>query len=103
MDPLSVVATTANFGFAMSGTNIRPPDESGRFTLLRLLIGRDTLKVASRTTQATAQGRQCLLDRPVSGRSAGFDSLAAGNVSIGPMNGHRASDIAGARLTALCT
>lgn len=34
-----------------------------------------------------ALGRQRLLDRSVSGHSGGLDSLAAGNVSIGPMNG----------------
>ena len=47
--------------------------------------------------------RQCLLDRSVSGRSAGLDSLATVNVITVPMNGHRASDIAGAWMTALCT
>jgi hypothetical protein len=50
-----------------------------------------------------AQGRQCLLDRSVSGRSAGLGPMAAGNVNIAPMNGHRAIDIAGAWMTALCT
>lgn len=39
----------------------------------------------------SAQGRQCLLDRSVSGHSACFDPMAADNVSIAPMNGHRAN------------
>jgi hypothetical protein len=51
--------------------------------------------------QMTAKGRQCLLNRSVSGRSAGLGPMAAGNVSITTMNGHLASDIAGAWMTTL--
>ena len=56
-----------------------------------------------RTPPKTASGRQCLLDRSVSGRLSGLGPMAAGNVSIAPKNSHRVSDIAGAWMTALWT
>jgi hypothetical protein len=50
-----------------------------------------------------ALGRQCLFDRSVIGRLSGLGPMAAGNVIIAPMNSQRASDIAGAWMTALWT
>lgn len=40
-------------------------------------------------------------DRSVRGCSDGLGPMVAGNASIAPMNGHRASDIAGAWKTAM--